>query len=295
MSQGFRRDRHLGASGGARPGAPDLSGRRAGFFLGGAALAALAWGHFEAGWVRLRTLDVGLPGLPLELEGLRIVHLSDFHLGFPSRGSRAVERAVEWAAERNPDLVCISGDLLSRPRAERRLRSLVGRLPRCYAVLGNHDYGLTRDPFSSPAPIDDLSPAALLADAARTLELRGRRVQVAGVDPRSYRAGRAQPARLADPDADLRILLCHFPYVVDRLPPGAFDLVLAGHLHDGQISIPYGLGKIRLAHLHWRYTDGLYRRPGGTLHVSPGLGTTFVPFRFAARPEATELVLQRAT
>jgi len=41
-----------------------------------------------------------------------------------------------------------------------------------------------------------------------------------------------------------------------------------------------------------RYPQGLYRRPGGVLHVSPGLGTTFVPFRFAARPEATELVLQ---
>jgi predicted MPP superfamily phosphohydrolase len=69
--------------------------------------------------------------------------------------------------------------------------------------------------------------------------------------------------------------------------------VLAGHLHDGQISIPYGFGKLRLAHLSARYTDGLYRRPGATLHISPGLGTTFVPFRFAARPEATELVLER--
>jgi uncharacterized protein len=161
-------------------------------------------------------------------------------------------------------------------------------------VLGNHDYGLSRDPFSEPAPLVDLAPATLLADGTRTLELRGRRVQVAGLDPRSYRAGTSCPEQLADPDADLRILLCHYPLVIERLPPGAFDLVLAGHLHDGQISIPYGRGKLRLAHLHWRYTDGLYRRPGGTMHVSPGLGTTFVPFRFASRPEATELVLQRA-
>jgi predicted MPP superfamily phosphohydrolase len=159
--------------------------RRAGLVLATATLAALAWGHFEAGWVRFRRLRVALPGLPRELDGLRIVHLSDFHLGFPSRGSRAVERAVEWAAARDPDLVCISGDLLARPRAEPRLRALVRRLPHCYAVLGNHDYALTRDPFSAPAPIRDLSPAALLADASRTVELRGRRVQVAGVDPRS--------------------------------------------------------------------------------------------------------------
>jgi len=43
---------------------------------------------------------------------------------------------------------------------------------------------------------------------------------------------------------------------------------------------------------HARYPSGLYRTPAGTLHVSPGLGTTLVPFRFFARPEATELVLR---
>jgi uncharacterized protein len=70
--------------------------------------------------------------------------------------------------------------------------------------------------------------------------------------------------------------------------------VLAGHLHAGQICIPYGFGKFRLAHVRWTYVEGIYRRPGGVLHVSPGLGTTFVPFRFFARPEATMLVLQSA-
>ena len=270
-----------------------LWGRRAGFLLGAGAVGALAWGWFEAGWVRLRELAVPLPRLPPELDGLRIVHLSDFHLGMPSRGARAVERAVEWTAARDPDLVCISGDLLSRPRAEPQLRRLVGRLPRCYAVLGNHDYAISRDPFSAPAPLEELEPATLLADESRTLELRGHRVQIVGLDPRSYREGRSRPEERADPDADLRILLCHYPYVFDRLSAGAYDLVLAGHLHDGQITIPYGRGKVRLAHLSWRYTEGLYRGPAGTMHVSPGLGTTFVPFRFFARPEATELVLQR--
>ena len=71
----------------------------------------------------------------------------------------------------------------------------------------------------------------------------------------------------------------------------AFDLVLSGHTHDGQICVPFPGGKLRLAHLGAAYTAGLYRRPSGVLHVSPGLGTTFVPFRFLARPEATELVL----
>jgi predicted MPP superfamily phosphohydrolase len=86
-------------------------------------------------------------------------------------------------------------------------------------------------------------------------------------------------------------LLCHFPNVIDRLPPGAFHLVLAGHLHAGQITLPLPGKRIPLAHPRWQYLHGLYERGGTVMHVSAGLGTTFVPFRFLARPEATELVL----
>ena len=259
-----------------------------------AAAAGLAWGHFEAGWVRLDTLACPLPGLPPELEGLRIAHLSDFHLGFPSRGRVAVERAVDWVEERQPDLTMISGDLLSRRSGEAELRSMLARMPNCFAVLGNHDFALTRDPFSHPADVVDLEPATLLTDDARTIELRGKRVQIVGVDPRSYRRKLARPEALADPAADLRILLCHFPEVIDRLPAGAFDLVLSGHLHGGQICVPWPGGRLRLAHTRWTYIRGLYHRPAATLHLSAGLGTTFVPFRFLARPEATELILESA-
>ena len=129
----------------------------------------------------------------------------------------------------------------------------------------------------------------LLADEAETVEVRGRQVQIVGVDPRSYRRGTARPERLADAAADLRILLCHFPQVIDRLEPGVFDLVLSGHLHAGQITVPYPGGRLRLAHLRWTYTSG-----PAALHLSAGLGTTFVPFRFFARPAAYELVLHSA-
>ena len=268
-------------------------GSRAGAFLGAAAGGALAWGWFEAGWVRLRTLDLELPGLPEELVGMRIAHLSDFHLGLPSRGIRAVEAAVDWVTERRPDLVAITGDLVSRPGAEARLRELLGRLGASFSVLGNHDVEHTRDPFSRAAGLGDLSPSRLLVDEAVTVEIRGRRVQIVGVDPWAYRRKRSTPWKLVDESADLRVLLCHFPYVLDFLPPGAFHLVLAGHMHDGQISLPLGrTRKFRFAHPRTRYATGVYDRSGGTMHVSPGLGTTFVPFRFFARPEATELVLQ---
>ena len=69
---------------------------RAGTLLGGAAGAAVGWGWFEAGWVRLETLDVELPGLAPELAGVRIAHLSDPHLGMPGRSEQAVARAVEY-------------------------------------------------------------------------------------------------------------------------------------------------------------------------------------------------------
>jgi uncharacterized protein len=241
--------------------------------------------------VRLEEVDVPLRRLPPDLEGLRIAHLSDFHLGVPSRGEAAVRRAVAWVEARQPDLTLLTGDLLSRPRGEGKLRGLVERLPRCYAVLGNHDLAISRDPFSREIELKELEPARLLADEAETIELRGRKVQVVGLDPRSYRAGRTKPERLADPEADLRILLCHFPQVIDRLEPGVFELVLAGHLHAGQICLPYPGGKLRLSHIRWTYVEGVYERPGGVLHLSAGLGTTFVPFRFFARPAGYELVL----
>jgi predicted MPP superfamily phosphohydrolase len=262
--------------------------------LGGVAGAAVCWGWFEAGWVRFRTLEVALPDLPGELSGLRIAHLSDFHLGPPSRGLSAAEKAVAWAAAREPDLVLVTGDLVSHPRGEPLLHQLLARLPRCYVILGNHDVASSRDPFSRSAGLHDLSPARLLVDESETIELRGRRVQIAGVDPRTYRRG-ARPERLVDADADLRILLCHYPRILDRLTLGAFHLVLAGHMLDGQITVPYVVGRLRLAHPGAPYWTGIYEGSAATMHVSPGLGTTFVPFRFFARPEVTELVLQRRT
>ena len=284
-------------SGGAVSGAR-LFGARAGPFLGalaGIATGGIGWGWFEAGWVRLEAVDVALPALAPELAGLRIAHLSDLHLGVPGRGPVAVERAVDWVEERAADLTLVSGDLLTRASGEQQLRRIVARLPNCFAILGNHDLAISRDPFSQRTLLTDLAPATLLSDEGVTLELRGRRIYIAGADPRSRWVVQRKSLNELAVDrthADLRILIVHYPFLVDELDPGAFDLVVAGHLHDGQIALPYPGGKLRLAHLREPYARGLYRTPGGVLHVSAGLGTTFVPFRFFARPAATELVLQ---
>ena len=201
---------------------------------------------------------------------------------------------MRWVEERRPDLVLLTGDLLTHPRGEPKLRELLRRLgPRTYAVLGNHDFGDARDPLAAPSRLEDLSPAHLLRDDSVELELRGRRVQLVGVDPVSYRWGARTPT--AARTTTLISASCSATTrTFHRLRTDSYHVVLAGHLHDGQIAIPYGRGKVRLAHGSWRYTKGLYRRGDSTLHVSPGLGTTFVPFRFFARPEATELVLRPA-
>jgi len=225
---------------------------------------------------------------------MRIVHLSDFHMGLPSRGAHAVVRGAAWARERDPDLVCITGDLVSRRSGMRELERLLGEIGQCYVVLGNHDFANSRDPFSQRidlTTIETLVGVALLGDESVELELRGRRIQIVGVDAQSYAGRTAAPDKLADTSADLRILLCHFPGIVRRIPE-VFHLILAGHYHAGQIVVPFPGGRLRLAHLRARDIEGVYEYGASKLHVSAGLGTTFVPFRLFARPEVTELVVR---
>jgi uncharacterized protein len=256
------------------------------------AAAGLAWALFEAQWVEQVELDTPVRGLPPELDGFRVLHLSDFHLGTVSLNGRALRKAVDWAVRREVDLVAVTGDLVSRQRGSRTLARELGRLgPRhgTYVVLGNHDVAATRDPFSRPADLRRVETGELLEHASATFTADGRTVQVAGGDPRRFREPHGP---LADRAADLRILLVHFPDPVRWLAPGEFQLILAGHLHGGQICIPTPRGKVRLEHLRAPYWEGLFELPQGTLHVSRGLGTSFVPLRFLARPEATILRLR---
>jgi predicted MPP superfamily phosphohydrolase len=242
--------------------------------------------------VRLRTLELRLDGLPAELDGVRIAHLSDFHLGLPSLGERATARAVAWVEQRKPDLVCITGDLVSRKRGVPRLARLLEQLPEdTYVVLGNHDFAISRDPFSQPTQLVELARGRLLSDESVETRVRGVRTEVAGVDPRLWIETRS--SGFGPAEAPFRLLLCQVPRVLDRVEDGRWHLILSGHLHAGQIVLPYGRrSRLLLAHPRSDYRFGVYRRGSTAMHVSPGLGTTFVPFRFFARPEATELVLR---
>jgi uncharacterized protein len=255
--------------------------------LGAVAALGLGWGLFEAQWVELNDVEVPLERLPAELDGFTILHLSDFHLGTASLNGRAVEQAVTWAERQRIDLVLLTGDLLSRDRAEDRLRSVVARLrPEhgVYSVLGNHDVEAARRALSD----------GLLEDSSVVLEAAGKRIQLVGGDPRPGWT-RRDLGRLADTSTDLTILLFHYPDVTEWLPPATYDLIVAGHLHGGQICLPTPMGKVRLEHLYAPHWEGLHETRAGMLHVSRGLGTSFVPFRFLARPEATKLVLRCRT
>lgn len=259
--------------------------------VAGLAAATGGWGIFEAGWLRAQVRDVAIPELPDQLDGVRIAHLSDFHLGVPSRGRTATRRAVEWVVSREPDLVCVTGDLLSSRRGEPELFRLLERLGHPYCVLGNHDVSAARDPFSRASALPSVPYGELLLDRSVEVELRGLRVELAGVDPRTWM--RQERSGFPGPGADLRILLCHFPGALDFIRTGRWHLILAGHLHAGQIVLPYGRGRLLLAHPSAAYPEGLFERKGTVMHVSAGTGTTFVPLRFFARPEVTELVLRR--
>ena len=133
--------------------------------------------------------EVPIPDCPPSWTGCGSLHLSDFHLGFPSRGERAVHRAVRWApraSRTSPRSRAIS----CRGRVQSRgCAMLLDRLPSSFAVLGNHDFAISRDPFSKPSALNELGATTLLADEARTVELRGRRVQIVGGRPTLVSAG----------------------------------------------------------------------------------------------------------
>ncbi len=269
----------------------------------GTALAGAALGVAEAVAVRRTDRVLPVPGLDPRLQGLRIAHLSDFHLGAPGPNRVAARRAVRIAMAAEPDLIAITGDQLSHPRGADELLDLLGGLDAplgVWAILGNHDLGYSRDPLSRAGEVPDYAAAGvrLLRDETAVVERDGARIAISGIEPRRQeRPSFATPlgAPLLAPwpavDADLHVVLSHYPDLFDEAPAGSRDLVLAGHLHGGQICVPWPSGRLRLSQLGQRYTDGVFRQGGATLHVTRGVGTTFVPFRILARPEVPVLEL----
>ena len=268
-----------------------------GLAAGAAGLAA--WGLWESQWLETAVREVPVPGLPHALDGLGVLHLSDFHAGTPSLNMRTLAAAVDFGVGVQPDLVAITGDVVSHPRAVRAVARELARLRPplgMYAVTGNHEVGDSSDPFSRGLVVEDWAPARiqLLRDRMVEVERDGVRIEVAGLDADATVPHPPAEELFGDRPGALRILLTHFPDTAERLPDGVCSLVLAGHLHGGQICLPGPHGLIKLSHGEWRFDEGVFQNGSTTVVVSRGTGTTLVPFRFLCRPEVSLLKLRPA-
>jgi len=265
-----------------------------------ALVGMFAWG-FTGGqrFVEETRIPVDLPGLPEALRGLRIVHLSDLHIGNGLEEER-LAALVERVNAMEPDLVALTGDLFDfDPRhvedGARRLGGLRARLG-VYAVLGNHDHYTGRE----------LVAEALGRHAPGVQLLRGDLVRVPGDAP-FYLAGVDDPGAdwtargvlLAELEA-LRegfpadgpvVLLIHRPEAFPQAQQLGFPLVLAGHTHGGQLALP-GSGHLNLARIITRYHRGLYRENGSILYVNRGIGVAGPAIRFNCPREIATIELR---
>ena len=251
-------------------------------------LVATGYGLFEARHITTERVEIRTEKIPKEAGRIRIVQISDVHVGVLVRGERlaAMLRVVR---EAKPDLIVSTGDLVdgqlnSMAGAETQLRELKPRYGK-FAVTGNHEFY---------AGFDD---ALEFTTKAGFKILRGEVATVAGVialagvdDPTSRRLG--PHGNLSDREVAAggnglyTILLKHQPRV-ERGAPGTFNLQLSGHTHNGQI-FPFTL----ITRLYFPFQTGNYSLANGALlHVSRGTGTWGPPVRFLSPPEVTVIDL----
>lgn len=294
------------------PPAAKLS-RRALIRFGGASLPTFAAATGASGLVsarlapKLPIIRMRYPALPPDLDGLRILQLSDLHLGAEMRLRDLEEHLTTAVRAQKPDLIVVTGDLsddndLIAPALEiiHRLRPRLG----AFASLGNHEY---LHDIAISRPLFEASPVPLLVSEGRTLEVGRARLFLGGADDPVHMSGdiawmlgpSIRAASEGMEGADFRLLLCHRP---EGFGPGAdagFDLTLSGHTHGGQLGILGRslLEKIRPDVFWW----GPYARPrmvagraAGTsrLYTTSGMGHWF-PFRLGCPTEMPLIVLER--
>ncbi|HEX9282887.1 MAG TPA: metallophosphoesterase [Gemmatimonadales bacterium] len=261
----------------------------------GGALAVLALGVRRAAWPVVVRVNVPIAGLPRDLEGFRIVQLSDLHVG-PTLKREFVERIVATANGLAPDLIALTGDV--GDGFPPTLRDEVAPLARLaaphgkYFVTGNHEYY-----WDAPGWVRELERLGFspLVNAHRVIRRGAARLLVAGVTDHS--ASRLVPGHTSDPQAavagapesDVRLLLAHQPKSAFAAHAAGFDLQLSGHTHGGQY-FPFNL----LVRLFQPFVAGLHRLEEMWLYVSRGTGYWGPPLRLGAPSEITLIQLTRA-
>ncbi|MCX5830154.1 MAG: metallophosphoesterase [Deltaproteobacteria bacterium] len=247
------------------------------------------YGYFEAINIRTEHLIIKSAKIPKNIEKLRIVQISDVHVGMIVREGR-LERMMAAVKKAAPDILVSTGDLV-----DGQIDNIHGSLPLLkgiqakygkYAVTGNHEFYAGLD-----QALDFTRMAGFTVLRGEGINIAGM-INIAGVDdPAGKRTGRYRGIQESKIVADLpkhtyTLLLKHQP-IIDPEALGAFDLQLSGHTHKGQI-FPFSM----VTGLVFPLQSGSFNLPGGSrLYVSRGAGTWGPPVRFLSPPEITILDL----
>ena len=252
----------------------------------GGSLVAIACGAAAAfRGPRIERVDIPVPGLHPDLDGFRIVQISDLHVG-PNIGRRYVQRVAQMSRSLDPDLVVLTGDIVDGPvpRLTPDVEPLTG-LPNCFFILGNHDCYAGADSWI--AYWRGVGMRVLL-NSSEVVSKGAARLLVGGVVDPAY--GRLRPDIAPAEAADYKLLLAHNPKLAPLGAKAGFDLQLSGHTHGGQF-FPWTFA-VKLVHAP--HVWGLSKEGAMTVYVSAGTGTWGPPVRFGTSPELTLVRLVRA-
>jgi predicted MPP superfamily phosphohydrolase len=248
--------------------------------------------------LRVEPRELVVPRWPRELDGLRIAHLSDIHVGGGMNHAR-LRRMAELVNEARPDLVLHTGDFLTHRSGEfdtplyqalARIRAPYGQ----WACLGNHDYD---DPDRITRRLAD-SGVTLLRDRLATFAIEGHALEIVGTDFVFARERHAEAygelfARLSPRGGAPRILLNHDPRGFFALPADAADLVLSGHTHGGHIGVQLSQSHaITVVGLVGIPDQGVFARGDMRLFVTRCVGFYGYPMRLGIPPEIALLTLR---
>lgn len=277
---------------------PEFEPRRRAFFKTAAAglcvAPAVAAGFGIVGRNRFRLSEVRIPiaDLPQDLDGLRIVQITDIHLS-PFLSEQEFARAIDMANETRAHLALVTGDLISRRgdplnaclRQLARLRAEAGVL----GCLGNHEiYTGTSDYVASHGARIGID---FLRSRARLLRFGEASINFAGVDYQRFERPYLQGAERLILPGVLNILLSHNPDVFPVAASQGYDLTIAGHTHGGQVDFEILHQHLNVARVYTPYVAGLYSSGKASVYVSTGLGTIGVPVRIGAPAEVSLLRL----
>ena len=270
--------------------------RAARYALFGAPAAAIGYGVFiERLGMNLREQSIVIPGLHPDLDGLRIVQLSDIHLGV-FLPERVLERAVEMANETRAHIALITGDLISfkgdpLDSCFDRLKPLRAEAG-VFGCMGNHEIYAGTEAYT--AAQGARLGMHFLRSEARQIRIGNATLNLAGVDyQRMHGRYLHGTERLFEPGA-LNVLMSHNPDVFPVAARQGWDLTFAGHTHGGQVKVEILSEDVNIARFFTPYVDGLYRNGASSIFVSRGIGTIGLPARIGAPPEVALVRLCRS-